>query len=160
VGILFRPGDDVSKIGVAGAQTIARQLGIEIVTRPISSASDIYPSAVAMLRDVDAIYTGMDQLVIENFAALRKAADEASKPILAGDEGSVEQGGLATTAISMLDIGALTGHIAARVLKGEKPGDIPVQVMTAGTPLINRSVARKFGIDPDRLNIPDAKFVD
>jgi len=160
VGVLYRPGDDISHIGIAGAEAVAPALGIEIVKRPVSSASDIYPSAVAMLRDVDAIYTGMDQLVVENFPALKKAADEASKPVLAGDEGSVERGALVTTAISMFDIGVLTGHIAARVLTGERPGDIPVQVLTSGRPVINRTAVRRFGINLDGLDIPDVRYFD
>ena len=104
VGILYRPGDDVSKLGLEAAKTVAPSLGIEIVARPVSTAADIYPSAVALLKEVDAIYTGMDQLIVENHTALKKAADEASKPVLAGDEGGVERGALATTSISMFKL--------------------------------------------------------
>lgn len=151
VGVLYKPGDDVSRIGVEAAKKEAPKLNLEIVAEPVSNPSDIYATAVSMFRRVDAIYTGMDNLVVENLESLLKASREAGKPVLAGDAGSVGRGALASVATSMTDLGVLTAQMVAEVLEGKKPGDMPIRIVTGGKPVVNREAAKTFGIDEELL---------
>jgi len=145
--MLYSPGDSVSIMAIDAVRRIAKSRGYELILQPVSNAGDIYRSAVPLLRRVDAVYTGMDHLVVENLDALLKAASEAGRPVLAGDEGSVERGALAATAVSMFDLGVATGRMTARVLRGAKPGEMAVEVLSTGTPVVNRTTAARFGID-------------
>ncbi|MGO8925416.1 MAG: ABC transporter substrate-binding protein [Limisphaerales bacterium] len=151
VGMLYKPGDDVSKIGVEAAKKEGQKLNIEIVAEPVSNPGDLYASAVSLFRRVDAIYTGMDNLVVENLESLLKASKEAGKPVLAGDAGSVGRGALASVATSMTDLGVLTGEMVADVLGGKKPGDMPIRVVTGGKAVVNREAAKAFGIEEERV---------
>lgn len=160
IGMLYTRGDDVSKIGVSAMTDLSKKLGFELKLSPVSQASDIYPATVAMLRDVDAIYTGIDHLLLENLDGLVKAAREARKPLFGGESGSVEKGGVLALSINMTSFGDLTAELVAKVLGGQKPGDIPVAVVTSGDLLVNKAAASQFGLDLSALQNMGAKFID
>jgi putative tryptophan/tyrosine transport system substrate-binding protein len=160
IGMLYTRGDDVSKIGVDAMTELSKKLGFELRLSPVSQGSDIYPSAVALLRDVDTIYTGIDHLILENLDGLVKAAREARKPLFGGESGSVEKGGVLALSINMTSFGDLTAEQVVKVLGGQKPGDIPVAVVTNGDLLVNKAAATQFGLDLNALQNMGAKFVD
>lgn len=159
LGMLYTAGDDVATIAVQAVKRYATERGIQVITRPVSNASDVYPSAVAMLRDVDAIYTGMDNLVADNLEGILKAAREANKPVLAGDTQSVDRGALATWSISMYDLGRNTGDMVVDVLEGQSPAELPVRVISEGKPVVNSQQAERFGIPSSRLQELKAQLV-
>jgi putative ABC transport system substrate-binding protein len=160
IGMLYTRGDDVSKIGVDAMTSLSKKLGFELRLSPVSQASDVYPSAVSLLRDVDTIYTGIDHLLLENLDGLVKAAREARKPLFGGESGSVEKGGVLALSINMTSFGDLTADIVANVLRGQKPGDIPVAVVSNGDLLVNKAAAAQFGIDLAPLQQAGAKFIE
>jgi putative tryptophan/tyrosine transport system substrate-binding protein len=59
----------------------------------------------------------------------------------------VEAGGLASYGSDYYNIMELSGSYAARVLRGEKPADLPVQQATKFEMVINRKTARVLGVD-------------
>jgi putative tryptophan/tyrosine transport system substrate-binding protein len=160
IGMLYTRGDDVSKIGVDAMTGLSKKLGFELRLVPVSEGSDIYPAAVSMLRDVDAIYTGIDHLLLENLDGLVKAAREARKPLFGGESGSVEKGGVLALSINMTSFGDLTADLVAKILSGQKPGEIPVAVVTSGNLLVNKAAASQFGLNISALENMGAKFVD
>lgn len=159
LGMLFTQGDDVSRIGVDAVAELASQLDFELRTYPVSAAQDVYPVAVAALRDVDAIYTGIDHLLLENMDGLVKAANEARKPLYGGESGSVEKGAVLAVSINMTDFGKLTSELVVQVLQGTHPGEIPVRVVDSGTLLVNEEAAKRFGLDVDQLVANGAQLI-
>jgi putative ABC transport system substrate-binding protein len=59
----------------------------------------------------------------------------------------VEAGGLASYGSDYYNVMELTGSYAARVLKGEKPADLPVQQATKFEMVLNRTTAKALGIE-------------
>jgi len=159
LGILYQPGDDVSGVGVNEMKKHAPGIGVDIEARPVSGASDIYATAVSILRDVDAIYVGPDNLVVENVATVLKAGREAGKPIVAGDAATVERGALAAVSIGMKDVGLLTGDIVADVLEGAAPKDLPVRILTSGRFVVNRKAASELDLDMRRFEQIGVDFI-
>lgn len=147
LGILYKPGDDVSKIAVDAMRENGPALNIQVVAQPVSGPADVYPSAQRLFQDVDAIYTGLDNLVVENLQSVLKAAKEANKPVLSGDEGSVQKGALAAYSVSMSDLGVATGNMVADVLQGKLTASMPVQIMTTGIGVVNMNAADALKID-------------
>lgn len=70
-------------------------------------------------------------------------------PLIAWDRIYTANGGLASYGASNLDVYRLVGVHTARILKGEKPADLPVQQPTKFEMLINLNTAKALG-----LNIP------
>jgi putative ABC transport system substrate-binding protein len=159
IGMLYTKGDDVSKIGVEAMTKLSMELGFSLRSVPLSSGADVYPSAVALFRDVDVIYTGIDHLVLENLDSLVKASREARKPLFGGESGSVEKGAVLALTINMSAFGDETAGLIEEVLRGQKPGDIPVVVVTNGDLIINRETATQYGINVDLLQREGAKVI-
>lgn len=147
LGMLYTPGDTVSAIAVKELRLLCPRYGVELVAIPISSVQDLYSAARQLFLRVDAVYTGLDTLVVENVESILKAGREARKPTFAGDEGTVRRGALATYGINMVDLGLETSKLVDRVLRGEHPGSIPVVVVKGGNPVLNRSALKEFNID-------------
>jgi putative ABC transport system substrate-binding protein len=146
IGMLYSPGDNVSEYGIKQMRQLSKQLNFTLVERPVSSASDVYTISRELFLKTDAIFTGMDNMIVENLESVLKAGFEANKPVLAGDNGSVQRGALAAMGIDQTRIGKETGYIAARVLNGESPGRIPVYTIDKGVPIINIKTAKRLNI--------------
>lgn len=160
IGMIYTRGDDVSDIGVTAMRALSRKLDFELELRAVADAADIYPTAQALLREVDAVYTGIDHLVLENMEGLVRAAREAERPLFGGETGSVEKGAVLAVSINMRQFGHLTADLVAAVLKGTAPGQIPVATVTEGELVVNRAVAERFDLDIESLRKDGARIVD
>ncbi len=65
-------------------------------------------------------------------------------PVFAGDTDSVKRGAIAAVGFDYYDVGRQTGKIVARILKGEKPGDIAVQGIEITQLFVNPAPRRKW----------------
>jgi putative tryptophan/tyrosine transport system substrate-binding protein len=148
---LYTRGDDVSAIGTKAVADLASTLGFRLQLVPVSAAQDVYPAAVSLLQSVDAVYTGIDHLLLENMDGLVKASREANKPLFGGESGSVQKGAVLAVSINMTKFGDLTSDMIVKVLNGSKPGDLPVEVVTNGDLLVNAASAKHFGLDLQSL---------
>ncbi|MGD8305927.1 MAG: ABC transporter substrate-binding protein [Ignavibacteria bacterium] len=159
LGLLYSPGDDVSIIALNKMKTLQKEKGFELVAQPISSPSDVYSATRQLLLRVDAVYTGTDNLIVENLTSVLKAANEAGKPVYSGDEGSVEKGALATYSISMFDLGYESASLIDQVLKGKNPGEIPILIAKKGYVTINKTTLEHLNMTlPENITVK--KFVE
>jgi putative ABC transport system substrate-binding protein len=159
IGMLYTRGDDVSALGTKSVGTLSSALDFRLQLVPISASQDVYPAAVSLFQSVDAVYTGIDNLVLENMTSLVKAAREAHKPLLGGESGSVEKGAVLAVSINMTKFGDLTSEVVVKVLDGAKPSDLPVQVVTDGDLLVNAAIAKQFGLDVEGLKRRGATMI-
>lgn len=159
IGMIYTRGDDVSEIGVEAMTSLADELGFELRLQPVSQAADVYPAAVSLFREVDAVYTGIDHLLLESMDGLVKAANEANKPIFGGESGSVEKGAVLALSINMTQFGELTGDLVIKVLEGESVGNIPVHVVTTGDLVVNAAAAQQYGLNLEQLKTAGATII-
>ncbi len=160
LGMLFTRGDDVSAIGVDAMVELSKTHNFSLATRPVSASQDIYPTATALMQEVDAVFVGIDHLILENMDALLKASNETNVPLFGGESGSVEMGAVMAVSINMTHLGDLAADLIVRVLEGEPPGSIPIVVVSAGDTLVNREMAERYGLDVDALERKGVKFVN
>jgi putative ABC transport system substrate-binding protein len=71
-------------------------------------------------------------------------------PTIFDDRAYVSAGGLTCYGADFLDVMELAGNYAGRILKGERPGDLPVQQPTKFELIINLKTAKALGIDVPR----------
>lgn len=77
--------------------------------------------------------------------------------MIAADRDTVQRGAVAAYAVNQYDIGVATGKVAARVLKGEKAGTIPIQEVSKLELSINTKTAKELGITIPEVLIKEAK---
>ena len=148
VGLLINPGNPETARRSADAVAAARTLGLSMevahaATPPeIDRAFDLLSErrVGALLLGADAFYGGR----IPQFVAL---AARHKMPVMYYRREFAEAGGLASYGASVVDAYRQTGIYVARILKGDKPGELPVMQAAKFEFVLNLKTARALGID-------------
>jgi putative ABC transport system substrate-binding protein len=146
VGIVYNPGEANS---VAVVEALKKQLpehGMELVEAAAPRTVDVRNAALSLAGKVDVIYTNTDNNVVSAYEAMAKVGNDTKTPLIASDTDSVKRGAIAALGVDYHDLGVQTGRIVARILDGEKPGDIAPQTSDNLQLFINVTAAEKQGV--------------
>lgn len=139
-------------------ESAARTLGIQLVVQDVSTPSEI-DAAFATLSDkrIGAILLAGDPLFYFQRDQLATLAARYNMPVSAGVREVVEAGGLMSYGANVAQAWHLVGTYAGRILKGEKPGDLPVQQSTVVEFVLNLRSAKALDltIPPAVLSLAD-----
>jgi putative ABC transport system substrate-binding protein len=131
----------------------ARHLGLKLHAVSVAAEHDI-DAAFASFADhrIDGVLVGTSPRLFSWRARVIALAAHASLPTIYDDRQFVVDGGLMSYGTSVTDAYRLAGIYASRILKGEKPADLPVQQSTKFELLINLRTAKALGLEiPDKL---------
>jgi putative ABC transport system substrate-binding protein len=123
-----------------------RQLALEVATVEIRRAEDISPAFEALKGRADALYVITDALVSTNRIRINTFALAARLPTMHGVREYVEAGGLMSYGASYSDLFRRAGDYVDKILRGAKPGDIPVEQPTKFDLVINLTTAKTLGL--------------
>jgi ABC-type uncharacterized transport system substrate-binding protein len=129
------------------ALTAAQKFGVELHVLNASSESD-FDGAFSKLAELSAggLVIGADPLFFGRSESLGALTVRYRVPAVSESRAFVTAGGLASYGGSVVDSYRVTGIYVARILKGEKPADLPVQQGTKIELFINLKTATTFGI--------------
>lgn len=159
VGIVYNPSEANAKYGLEQTKKYGEPMGLEFITAPANNSGEVLSAARSIVDKVDAFYMLTDNTVLSGQDALIKVAIEAKKPFITIDQSGVEKGALATLGTNYEKVGERTVEVALRVLKGEKPANIPVLGVTDADLFINTTTAQKIGITFSQDLINQAKQI-
>lgn len=146
LGVLYNAGDANSVSLVAVLKDVAKKAGLTIVEATVTKSADAQSAARSLVGKVDAAYVPLDNTVVSALESVIAVGRQAKLPIFSADTASVERGAIASMGFDYRQVGVETGEIVARILKGEKPGDIAA-VHAKGTDLyINPTSAAAMGV--------------
>jgi len=128
-------------------QVAAGTLGLEIVTVQIRRTQDIVPAFEALKHGVEAVYLASEGLVDANRLRVNILALGARLPTMWSNQELVEAGGLLSYGPSFPDLYRRAGDLVDKILRGTKPGDIPVEQPTKFDLVINLIVAKALGLE-------------
>jgi ABC-type uncharacterized transport system substrate-binding protein len=146
LAIMAHVGNPGAVLELAGIQAAARALGLEVATLEIRRAEDIAPT-FDMLKSVDALYVETDALMSTHRIRINTLALAARLPTMHGGRAYVEAGGLMSYGPNYTDLFRRAADLVDKVLRGQKPGDIPVEQPTNFDLIINLTTAKALGID-------------
>jgi putative ABC transport system substrate-binding protein len=126
-------------------QAAARTLGLDVVASEIRRAEDIAPAIDALKGRADALYVVTEALVNTNRIRLNTLALGARLPTLHGVRDYVEAGGLMSYGPNFPDLFRRAGEYVDKILRGAKPGGIPVEQPTKFDLAINLTTAKALG---------------
>ena len=132
-------------------QAVARKLGIEVASLEIRRAEDIAPAFEALNAQADALYVVGDALVSANRTRIMTFSLSARLPTTFNTRVFVQAGGLMSYGPSFSDQFRRTAELVDKILRGTKPGDIPVEQPTRFELVINLTTAKALG-----LTIPES----
>lgn len=146
VGIIYNSSEVNSQVQVDIADKAAPGLGLELVKVTVTASSEVMQAAQSMRGRVDAIYIPTDNMVVSSLAAVIKVAEDNKIPVFGAESNTVESGALATVGIDYYKLGRMTGEMAVRVLKGEKPQDMAIQQQEGSDLILNLKAAQNMGV--------------
>jgi len=149
VAVMYTSSEDNSIFQKDIAVAALEASGLEAVEASVSDTTVIQSVTESLIGKVDAIYIGTDNLLAENMPAVANVANAHNLPIIVGEEGMVENGGLATYGLDYYNLGFETGRMAAEVLNGADPAEMPISYLPADDCelIINLDVAEQLGIE-------------
>ena len=127
-------------------QAAARELGIEVAPLEIRRAEDIAPAFQALKAQADALYVVGDALVSANRTRIMTFSLSARLPTTFNTRVFVQAGGLMSYGPNFSDQFRRTAELVDKILRGTKPGDIPVEQPTKIELVINLTVAKALGL--------------
>jgi putative ABC transport system substrate-binding protein len=148
IGYLANPTDAVSggPTILKALETAARTLGVRLPTALASTADEIEPAvAMLMLEGISALLVGTDSFFNEQSAQLIALTTRHRLPAIYAYRETVEVGGLISYGTNF-EAYRLAGNYTGRILKGEKPADLPVQQVTKIDLVINLKAAKALNL--------------
>jgi ABC-type uncharacterized transport system substrate-binding protein len=147
MGLLVNPGNPNAEPDTREAQGAARKLGLELHVVSASNAQEIDAAfatlvqrrAQALVIDGDALFTSRRQQLV--VLTVRHAM-----PAIYASRDFPDSGGLLSYGASNVDADRLGGTYVGRVLKGDKPADLPVQQSVKVELILNLITARVLGV--------------
>jgi putative tryptophan/tyrosine transport system substrate-binding protein len=140
-----------SVLEMGEVQAAARTLGLEVAASEIRRAEDIAPAFDALKGRAEALYLCVDPLLSTNRMRISILALGARLPTIAAFREFVEAGGLMSYGANFSDLYRRAADYVDKILRGAKPGDLPVEQPTKFELVINLTTAKALG-----LTIPEA----
>jgi putative tryptophan/tyrosine transport system substrate-binding protein len=147
IGLLANPDPTRMVVMTRDAQAAATNLGLELIVLPASTEAEV-ESAFATLaqKRVGALVIGADAFLNSIAEELGELALRHSMPAIFGFHQFAAAGGLASYSGNIMDSYHLAGAYAGRILKGEKPADLPVEQSTKVELIFNLKSAKTLGV--------------
>jgi len=148
IAYLMNPNHPSGDIEMSAAQTAARSLGKEMPVLNARNESEIDTAFATMSQQqAGALVVASDPFFYSRRGELASLAARHRIPAIYYLPGIVRAGGLMSYGNSLTDVFRLAGVYVGRILKGEKPGDLPVVQATKFELVINLQTAKALGIE-------------
>jgi len=151
LAIMVDVGNPQAVLEMDEVQVAARALGLEATTLEIRRAEDIAPAFEALKGQADAVYVVVDALVAANRTRILTLALGARLPTVFNNRDYVQAGGLMSYGPNYPALFRRAADFGDKILRGTKPGDIPVEQPTKFELVINLTTAKAIG-----LTIPES----
>ena len=158
VAVLINPANANADSDRSELQAAARILGLRLQLLPATNEQEIEKAFATMAQNrpaafflaADAYFFSLRDRMVAQIARLRI-------PAIYPRREQVLAGGLVSYATNALDLSRVAGTYVGRILKGEKPADLPVQQPTKFELVINLKTAKALGLDipPTLLALAD-----
>ena len=146
LAIMFNADYPSSVRETGEVQTAARTLGLEVAPHETRRAEDIAPVFEVFKSQADALYVVEDALVLANSTRIITLALGTRLPTIFASRGIVKAGGLMSYGPNFPALFQRAADFVDKILRGTKPGEIPVEQPTKFDLVINLSTAKALGL--------------
>jgi putative tryptophan/tyrosine transport system substrate-binding protein len=147
IGLLINPKNPLAAMVERDSRAAAMKLGIKLDVLYVSNDPELEEAFTSFRRSgAGVLVIGTDAFFNNRLEQLATLAIRSSVPAIYEYHQFVAAGGLASYGGSIIDSYRLAGGYVGRVLKGEKPADLPVQQASKIELLINLKTAKALGI--------------
>ena len=162
IGFLVNPANPTSESQVTDVRAAARERRVDLLVVNAGSEREIDAGFASFVQQrVNAIVIGADSLFLSRRDQVVGLAARHALPAIYNLREYVDNGGLITYGASITDAFRLAGGYAGRILKGEKPPDLPVQQTVKFELAVNLKTAKALGLTvPDKLLVAADEVIE
>jgi len=153
IAVLVDPKFPLTERFVSELRAAALAVGQQLIVLDVTSDRDIETAFTRLVeRGADVLHGGIGSFMLSHRDRVVALAARHRIPAIYIYRDYVAAGGLMSYGTSVNDAYRLAGIYAGRILKGEKPGDLPVLLPTKFELVINVKTAKALGLEiPDKL---------
>jgi putative tryptophan/tyrosine transport system substrate-binding protein len=158
VGMIYNPDNPVGVIYLNSFKAVAAQLGVQPIDLPVHGPAEIERAIESLAKQPNGGFITPPDLTVAALATeVTTLAARHSVPAIYNGPSYVRRGGLASYGPDFVDVYRRLASYVDRVLRGEKPDDLPIQQPTNYQLVINLSTAKALGltIPPGVLALAD-----
>jgi putative tryptophan/tyrosine transport system substrate-binding protein len=147
IAVLVYPATPLTEAETQELQIAARVLGVRLLILNASNQSDIEMAFETLVRErAGALVISGDVVLSVNGDQIVALAARHAIPAISAYHEFTAAGGLLAYGTPLTDTGRVAGNYTGRILKGEKPADLPVQQVTKVELIINMKTAKALGL--------------
>jgi len=146
IGALYNSSEINSISVIDELKDYAQNNGLTVVEATVTSSSEVQQAVQSLVGKCDAIFSPIDNTIASAMPVVAQVANKAKIPVYVGADSMVKDGGLATYGINYPALGRETADMAAEILRGKNPGDMPVRTITEVDIYINKATVEEIGI--------------
>jgi len=152
VGIVANPDDPSDGLTVARLPAAAHDLGVVFQVFEVRDVTRLDAvSAEVVGAGVQALFVGPGPTLVSGRAEITKMVARLRLPAMYAFREFADAGGLMSYGPSLTDVHRQSARLAVRILKGERPADLPIELPTRYELIVNLRIAKALG-----LTIPDS----
>lgn len=147
IGTLYDPGEPFSDAQLAAGKAACDSIGAEWIPVSVSQSSEISTGMQALkARGVEAVLQLPSNTINQGLEGQVKEALKQQLPMFSVQADQVAKGVIAAIGVDLYEAGREAGNVAAEVLKGKKPEEIPIKPATKMPMKASAENAGKFGV--------------
>jgi putative tryptophan/tyrosine transport system substrate-binding protein len=147
LGIIFNIGNAQPVLEMEETEAAARAFGIEVERIEIRKVEDFSSAFKGLRHTADALYVAIDQLMVANLMRVLTLALGARLPTIFSTRDFVRGGGFMSYGPSYTERFGRAADYVDKILRGTKPGEIPVEQPTKFELVVNLITAQALGLE-------------
>lgn len=149
-GFIYNLAETNSVTVITEAKSVLDARGISYTEACVTNSGEVTTAAQSLFGKVDAIFCPIDNTVAFAMPNLAQLANDYGLPVYVAADSMVLDGGLATVGVNYTQLGKQTAQMAIEILEGKAVKDVPVQVLTEYSTVINSDTAKILGIEVNK----------
>ena len=151
IGILYTQSEPNSVVQKDEAKLLLEEKGFTVVEKTILDSNNVKAAAESLMTEVDMVFVPTDNIISSTMETVKQVSIKHKVPVFGGSTEMIAVGGLYNYGTNYEELGRQTARMLIRVLKGEKPENIAVELPEKLELHTNQEMADALGIDISKL---------
>ena len=151
IGILYTQSEPNSVVQKDEAKRLLEEKGFSVVEKTILDSNNVKAAAESLMAEVDMVFVPTDNIISSTMETVKQVSIKHKVPVFGGSTEMIAVGGLYNYGTNYEELGRQTARMLVRVLKGENPENIAVELPEKLELHTNQEMAAALGIDISKL---------
>lgn len=151
IGILYTQSEPNSVVQKDEAKRLLEEKGFTVVEKTILDSNNVKAAAESLMVEVDMVFVPTDNIISSTMETVKQVSIKHKVPVFGGSTEMIAVGGLYNYGTNYEELGRQTARMLIRVLKGERPENIAVELPEKLELHTNQEMADALGIDISKL---------